>query len=1176
VRRKNDRRRKLAKISFEQLENRNLLAVDLQLVANINETDPWDRIHEMESAGSQTFFVASEIGQSRRDLWRTDGTTLGTIRLVELDSDHKTRYLTNVNGQLYFRGVDAANGTELWKSDGTVAGTVMVRDIRPGGGSTVLSNLKSHNGELFFSANGHLFRSNGSLLGTKRVVDILPNADDQVRNVTPVGSSLYFSAKSASSGEDLFKTDGTAANTVRVANVQGVNGLGGLVNVSGQLFFTPDNQSLWKTVGLGDTAMLVSELNPGADYPRNLTNVNGTVFFSSFAEIWKSDGTAAGTVPLTNVGDDAFNFFDMDGTLYFSGGSTFSGDGYELWKSDGSASGTFMVKDINPGFNEGYGFSSYPGQFRKVQGALYFIASNGVWTTDGTELGTTMVESGINTVLSELDGDLLMARLIPYPANGTQIWRRDPSDLAATLIERSGVGLADSNPSAFVNLNGVMYFTATDGVVGNELFKLDNGTVSLVQDINPGPQNSGISNLTSFNGALYFSAYSPTTGQRLWRSDGTPGGTQLLASVFPGADPGQPVFTQVGNNLFFRGYDATGWELWKTDGTVTGTMRVLDIHPGGTYEYGVGFLINSSFPTGLTNLNGTLYFSAYNGASGRELWKSDGTPGGTTLAVDIFPGQYAYYPYTVNSGNVSNVTEFKGSLYFVAYNETEGRGIWKSDGTAAGTEMMKRFIYAATDPRYIMQVGEQLYFTAPSSIQGDELWRSDGTTAGSVLVKDIRPGAISSQIKQLTNVNGRIYFTAEDGVHGREVWVTDGTAAGTNLVRDIRSGIDSQNQPLSSSPDHLTNLNGTLYFTADDGVRGRELYKAFRTASGASLVRDLVPGAVGSEPTSLFAHNGAVYFSAKTNLGRELWKAAPASPVVRFNNTVLNYREDESPLRFASSATLTDADSPILVGGEVTVTFTSPYRVGDAIQIENFGNIQTVGSLVLYRDTIFGRFSGGNGGVPLSIALNQNASVVATQALIQSISYVSTSQNPFVGRRVIRLEVFDGDGAVSIGRHVRIDVTAVNDAPVIVDSSGDVNYQLNAALGVRIASGATVTDPDSSDFDGGRLRIVVTGGDRARNRLELAGTLFSIDGSNNLLRNGLVIGTVVVNSGMGMTPFDVTFNANATAGYIQQLLRAITFKTVGSTSVSNRSISISLTDGDGGPGASLLKTVVVT
>ncbi len=181
-----------------------------------------------------------------------------------------------------------------------------------------------------------------------------------------------------------------------------------------------------------------------------------------------------------------------------------------------------------------------------------------------------------------------------------------------------------------------------------------------------------------------------------------------------------------------------------------------------------------------------------------------------------------------------------------------------------------------------------------------------------------------------------------------------------------------------------------------------------------------------------------------------------------------------------------------------------------------------------------------------------------------------------MGRRVIRLEVFDGDGAVSIGRHFRIDVTAVNDAPVLVDSSGDVNYQLNAALGVRIASGATVTDPDSSDFDGGRLRIVVMGGDRARNRLEIAGTLFSIDGSNNLLRNGLVIGTVVVNSGVGITPFDVTFNSNATAGYVQQLLRAITFKTVGSTSVSNRSISISLTDGDGGPGASLLKTVVVT
>src|SRR5262249_34349329 len=78
---------------------------------------------------------------------------------------------------------------------------------------------------------------------------------------------------------------------------------------------------------------------------------------------------------------------------------------------------------------------------------------------------------------------------------------------------------------------------------------------------------------------------------------------------------------------------------------------------------------------------------------------------------------------------------------------------------------------------------------------------------------------------QPTLANGVLYFVADDGVHGRELWQTDGTAAGTMLVQDIAPG------PLSSDPIALTLGSGTLFFSASDGVHGRELWKAGGTVS---------------------------------------------------------------------------------------------------------------------------------------------------------------------------------------------------------------------------------------------------------------------------------------------------------------------------------------------------------
>ena len=90
------------------------------------------------------------------------------------------------------------------------------------------------------------------------------------------------------------------------------------------------------------------------------------------------------------------------------------------------------------------------------------------------------------------------------------------------------------------------------------------------------------------------------------------------------------------------------------------------------------------------------------------------------------------------------------------------------------------------------------------------------------------------------NVNGTLYFTVNDAVHGDELWKSNGTDKGTVMVKDIAAGkYPSGGGPRSSNPFDLTAVNGTLFFSADDGVHGRELWKSNGTVAGTVLVKDI-------------------------------------------------------------------------------------------------------------------------------------------------------------------------------------------------------------------------------------------------------------------------------------------------------------------------------------------------
>src|SRR5262249_37722922 len=153
--------------------------------------------------------------------------------------------------------------------------------------------------------------------------------------------------------------------------------------------------------------------------------------------------------------------------------------------------------------------------------------------------------------------------------------------------------------------------------------------------INPGPASSNPVELTQVNRTLFFSADDGSNGTELWKSTGIPYGTVMVEDAVPGGGiaPGlassSPGNLTAGNGtLFFTGDDGThGYELWKSDGTPSGTVMVEDAVPGGGIYPGAF----GSYPRGLTDVNGTLFFSADDGTNGRELWKSDGTPSGTAM-----------------------------------------------------------------------------------------------------------------------------------------------------------------------------------------------------------------------------------------------------------------------------------------------------------------------------------------------------------------------------------------------------------------------------------------------------------------------------------------------------------------------------------------------------------------
>ncbi|HEX2956039.1 MAG TPA: ELWxxDGT repeat protein [Chitinispirillaceae bacterium] len=345
--------------------------------------------------------------------------------------------------------------------------------------------------------------------------------------------------------------------------------------------------------------------------------------------------------------------------------------------------------------------------------------------------------------------------------------------------------------------------------------------------------NIGPRNFMEMDGSVYYEGNDLSVGDddvdfQLWRTDGTAAGTvKIVDSPMNGA-------IKVGSTIYFRRFTpATGIELWSYT-SADGAKMVSDINPGP----------NSSYPDNMVEFNNKLVFFAYTDALGYELWITDGTSSGTTLIKDCNPGAahgqiytgttYTSggnnHPYLIVQNHYSPIV-YKNKLYFFASDGINGYELWSTDGTTAGTQMVydinpgtgnslfpRDYAYIFGDGPQFTVLNDDLFFIAYDPTNGFEPRKITNNSGVVELLMDIYPGNTDSQIRKIVNFNGALYFGANDGVNGHELWRTAGTTATTNMFIDIC------NHPLYDEPYYEVHIKDivlhgdALFFCATEAI----------------------------------------------------------------------------------------------------------------------------------------------------------------------------------------------------------------------------------------------------------------------------------------------------------------------------------------------------------------------
>ncbi|MBP1840726.1 T9SS type A sorting domain-containing protein [Formosa algae] len=373
-------------------------------------------------------------------------------------------------------------------------------------------------------------------------------------------------------------------------------------------------------------------------------------------------------------------------------------------------------------------------------------------------------------------------------------------------------------------------------------------TPSLISDINPtGDSDVSLASAKSmieFKGNLYFTANDGVNGTELWMYDGTT--TSLFFDINPGsAGSDCDNFYIINDKLVFTADNGTnGIEWWITDGVAENTQMVTDIYPGASD--GVSF---SSFASSSSFIvfKDKVYFTGISDDEGYELWSTDGTEAGTALVKNI--------RFSFVSSNPEDYAILNDELIFSCI-----EGLWKTDGTEAGTVE----INGDLDPGDLVTLNDKVVFWDNSNA----IWTTDGTAAGTVQIKTLnRPTTNNLNEPAFTVIGDQAFFAGSDATYGAELWITDGTETGTQLVLDAEPGSEGY------TPQNKVVFNNKLYYKGDDGANGIELWTSDGTDSGTYMVKDIASGSSSGFvlPSEIYATDKYIYMSAGGSFNTNLW-----------------------------------------------------------------------------------------------------------------------------------------------------------------------------------------------------------------------------------------------------------------------------------------------------------------
>lgn len=628
-------------------------------------------------------------------LHRTDGTPAGTTLILPLS----TSALFNDTGNAVRLGDRLLFGlrNQLWATDGSAAGTSQIATL-----TSFFSPMGIGNAQLFFGGSG-IWTTDGTAAGTKQT-DVLAGTNANIDWGHAVGNRLFLVADIFDANKwttKLYVTEGTAASTRAIMPVdQHFYVANDGFAIGNEFYFRHDDGihglELWRTDGI--TAELVVDLNPGyrdgVDIASAFARPDGKLLlpateFNSGLEPWITDGTAAGTRLLKNCAEeDSFNGSSphllraAGDRLFFV--ADFAG-GQAIGTSDGTAGGTSAT------------IVDFPWTIMDAAAAngryFYSISTNGLYASDGSAAGTTLIDDRSARTYPLPNGVL-------YAVNG-DLWFSDGT-LGGTRKVRTFGSLRIFPAGSFAWLVTGASLWKTDGT--------DAGTVAVTPT--PAPTSEIYDALRGGAWTYFLESSSTGHGTRLWRSDGSAPGTTLVK------DLGQPntlaEFVGATDRLV---YFTVNGQLYRSDGTDGGTLALAIPGPclASGAQLGDAFLFTSYLS------NGTL-----------TVWRSDGTAAGTTTLA-------AMRSRDASSG-CRTLTARGNAAYFSGWDSAHGWELWTSDGTIAGTKMLAD-IYAGTKsslPAELTLAGDRLFFSADSANIGRELWAVGGG-AGNVRRRAFRP-----------------------------------------------------------------------------------------------------------------------------------------------------------------------------------------------------------------------------------------------------------------------------------------------------------------------------------------------------------------------------------------------------------------------------------------------------